>query len=186
MEKEELENIDSPNEELENTDLPNGDQPEDDLEGDEQKEEYTPREKSLYAQLQKAKGLTLVDGKWVKAEVKKEVKKPKTEEVNDAVLSRLETRGVMEADDQNYVLRFAKAEGISPIEALSDPIVIDRMKANEKARTSVDATPRSNNRANTTQDEVAVAVKKYEQSGVLPDGNPALTAKILKRLSGRG
>ena len=111
---------------------------------------------------------------------------PKTEEVNDAVLSRLETRGVMEADDQNYVLRFAKAEGISPIEALSDPIVIDRMKANEKARTSVDATPRNNNRANTTQDEVAVAVKKYEQSGELPDGNPALTSKILKRLSGRG
>ena len=112
---------------------------------------------------------------------------PKREEsTDDAVLSRLETRGVMEADDQNYVLRFAKAEGISPIEALSDPIVIDRMKANEKARTSVDATPRSNNRANTTQDEVAVAVKKFEQSGELPDGNPALTAKILKRLSGRG
>ena len=112
---------------------------------------------------------------------------PKREEsTNDAVLSRLETRGVMEADDQNYVLRFAKAEGISPIEALSDPIVIDRMKANAKARTSVDATPRSNNRANTTQDEVAVAVKKFEQSGELPDGNPALTAKILKRLSGRG
>ena len=186
MEKEELENIDSPNEELENTDLPNGDQPEDDPEGDEPKEEYTPREKSLYAQLQKAKGLTLVDGKWVKAEVKKEVKKPKTEEVNDAVLSRLETRGVMEAADQNYVLRFAKDNNVNPVDALKDDIVIDRLAANAKARTSVDATPRSNNRTNTTQDEVAVAVKKYEQSGVLPDGNPALTAKILKRLSGRG
>ena len=116
----------------------------------------------------------------------KDAPKKEAPAADDAVLSRLETRGVMEADDQNYVLRFAKAEGISPIEALSDPIVIDRMKANEKARTSVDATPRSNNRANTTQDEVAVAVKKYEQSGELPDGNPALTAKILKRLSNRG
>jgi stage II sporulation protein AB (anti-sigma F factor) len=116
----------------------------------------------------------------------KEAPKKEAPAADDAVLSRLETRGVMEADDQNYVLRFAKAEGISPIEALSDPIVIDRMKANEKTRTSVDATPRSNNRANTTQDEVAVAVKKFEQSGELPDGNPALTAKILKRLSNRG
>jgi len=112
---------------------------------------------------------------------------PKKEETtDDAVLSRLETRGVMEADDQTYVLRFAKSEGISPIEALSDSIVQDRLKANNLARTSVDATPKSNNRANTVQNEVDVAVKKFEKDGSLPDGNPALTAKILKRLSGRG
>ena len=112
---------------------------------------------------------------------------PKREEsTNDAVLSRLETRGVMEADDQNYVLRFAKSEGISPIEALSDSIVQDRLKANNLARTSVEATPKSNNRANTAQNEVDVAVKKFEKDGTLPDGNPVLTSKILKRLSNRG
>ena len=112
---------------------------------------------------------------------------PKREEsTNDAVLSRLETRGVMEADDQNYVLRFAKDNNINPVDALTDVIVIDRLKANNLARTSVEATPKSNNRANTAQNEVDVAVKKFEKDGTLPDGNPALTAKILKRLSNRG
>ena len=116
----------------------------------------------------------------------KDAPKKEAPAADDAVLSRLETRGVMEADDQNYVLRFAKDNNVNPVDALKDDIVIDRLAANEKARTSVDATPRSNNRANTTQDEVGVGVKKYEQSGELPDGNPALTSKILKRLSGRG
>ena len=116
----------------------------------------------------------------------KEAPKKEAPAADDAVLSRLETRGVMEADDQNYVLRFAKDNNVNPVDALKDDIVIDRLAANAKARTSVDATPRSNNRANTTQDEVAVAVKKFEQSGELPDGNPALTSKMLKRLSGRG
>ena len=112
---------------------------------------------------------------------------PKREEsTNDAVLSRLETRGVMEADDQNYVLRFAKDNNINPVDALTDVIVIDRLKANNLARTSVEATPKSNNRANTAQNEVDVAVKKFEKDGTLPDGNPVLTSKILKRLSNRG
>ena len=182
MEKEELENIDLPNDEPETTDSPNSD-------GDdspEEKEQYSEREKSLYAQLQKAKGLTLVDGKWVKPEAKKEVKTPKKEEADDAVLSRLETRGVMDADDQNYVLRFAKDNNLTPVDALKDLIVIDRLASNAKARTSVDATPTSNNRANTAQNELDVAVKRYDKDGTLPDNNPALTAKILKKLTNRG
>ena len=186
MEKEELENIDSQNDDLEIADSPNDNEEETQ---EEEREEYSEREKSLYAQLQKERGFIQVDGKWVKAKAKKEateVKKTEEEPTNDAVLSRLETRGVMEATDQNYVLRFAKDNNVNPVDALKDDIVIDRLAANARARTSVGATPRSNNRANTTQDEVAVAVKKYEQSGELPDGNPALTAKILKRLSGRG
>ena len=181
-----LENIDSQNDDLEIADSPNDNEEETQVE---EREEYSEREKSLYAQLQKERGFIQVENKWVKAKAKKEateVKKTEEEPTNDAVLSRLETRGVMEADDQNYVLRFAKSEGISPIEALSDSIVQDRLKANNLARTSVEATPKSNNRANTVQNEVDVAVKKFEKDGTLPDGNPVLTSKILKRLSNRG
>ena len=111
---------------------------------------------------------------------------PKKEEADDAVLSRLETRGVMDADDQNYVLRFAKDNNLTPVDALKDLIVIDRLASNAKARTSVEATPTSNNRANTAQNELDVAVKRYDKDGTLPDNNPALTAKILKKLANRG
>lgn len=117
---------------------------------------------------------------------KKKAKESKTDDKsqsNDEVtLSRLEVRGVMEPEDQQYVLRFAAAEGISPIEALSDEIVQDRLKSNERKRNSVNATPRSNNRATSEQDKVDMWVRKFNKTGELPDNDPVLTNKILTAL----
>lgn len=111
-----------------------------------------------------------------KSKVKKEPK-AQTPSSDEVTLSRLEVRGVMEPADQEYVLRFAKAEGVSPIEALSDPIVKDRLEANKRTRESAKATPRSNNRTNNQVDEVAAAVRRYHQTGELPD-NLALASKV--------
>lgn len=181
------ENLDSSNEEQEDIDSPSDEQEETEEVSKETSEEkpkeekYTEREKQLYAQLQKAKGFVLVNGKWVKPEKKVE----KTETPQDEItLSRLEVRGVMEKEDQEYVLRFAKSEGVSPIDALEDPIVKDRLKANERSRNSEKATPRSNNRTADTTDEVDMWVKKYQKTGELPENNPALTSKILDKLAG--
>ena len=191
MEQEKTENIDSTNDELEVIDSPtNEDEQSDDSEDvsddseDSSPEEYTDREKQLYARMKKAEGFVQVDGKWVKPEAtpvkaKKETKQTPNDELT---LTRLEVRGVMEPSDQDYVLRFAKAEGVTALEVLNDPIVKDRLAANKRERESAAATPRSNNRSSNQVDEVAAAVRKYKQTGDLPDNNPALTSKILNEL----
>ncbi|MFS4438601.1 hypothetical protein ACMA5I_10335 [Paracoccaceae bacterium GXU_MW_L88] len=63
---------------------------------------------------------------------------------NDALLARLESRGVMDADDQDYVIKTAKALGVSPVEALNDAVVKDRLDYNKKARANAEATGESN------------------------------------------
>jgi hypothetical protein len=112
---------------------------------------------------------------------KKEKTSPK-ESIEDLTLARLEARGLLHEEDQQYVLKFAKVEGIDPIKALEDDFVKDRLSEYKRKRASVEATPKSNNRTNNSVDEVAVAVKKYKVNGTLPDNNPALTSKILRAL----
>lgn len=207
----ETENLNSQNEELENDNSENVEESTDENteesenesedtsdesneeSNEESQDEYTEREKQLYARLKKAEGFVQDEnGKWVKP-TKKPVKKTekKSDAPDEVTLSRLEVRGVMEQEDQDYVLRFAKNEGISPIEALNDDIVKDRLAANKRRRESDKATPRSNNRANNQVDEVDAYVRKYKRAeaegkdpgSVLPDNNPALTSKILSKLS---
>jgi hypothetical protein len=122
-------------------------------------------------------GYKFEDGKWGKGAEPAPKPKAQDSSTDEVTLSRLEVRGVMDPDDQNYVMRFAKTEGISPIEALSDPIVKDRLDKNKRTRESANATPRSNNRTNNQQDELAAAVRKYQQTGELPD-DLALASKV--------
>ena len=80
------------------------------------------------------------------------------------------------------MLRFAKLEGVSPVEALNDSIVKDRLEANKKARKSAGANPKGNNRGAGSKDEVTEGIRKFKKDGSLPENNPALTVKILKKL----
>lgn len=208
MAEKNTENLDSQNEEQENDDSQNveesteenteeskdeSENESEDNSDEESQDEYTEREKQLYARLKKAEGFVQDgSGKWVKPTKKPVKKETKTTASDEVTLSRLEVRGVMEPEDQDYVLRFAKNEGISPIEALSDDIVKDRLSANKRQRESANATPRSNNRANNQVDEVDSYVRKYKRAeadgkdpgSVLPENNPALTSKILSKLKG--
>lgn len=188
--EQEIENFDSQNEDLENIDSENDEVEEvseeeteestnDDSEESEEKPEYSDNEKQLYARAKKAEDrLKELEGK-----TKPKESKPKTEVNDEVTISRLEVRGIMEQEDQNYVLRFAKAEGISPIEALNDDIVKDRIEANKRRRAAASATPRGNNRTANESDEVDMWVRKYNKTGALPDGNPKLTSQILDRLT---
>lgn len=176
------ENLNSTNEDQETADSLNGEEATEEAAADEKEEateekndEYTEREKQLYARAKKAEDEL--------KKLKKEPKEEKAEANNEVTISRLEIRGVMEKEDQDYVLRFAKNEGMSPIEALNDPIVKDRLEANKRQRNSAAATPKANNRANQQENEVDAWVRKYKKDGSLPDGNTALTAKILDRLA---
>lgn len=112
---------------------------------------------------------------------KKQKSEPK-ESVEELTLARLEARGILEEDDQQFILKYAKVEGIDPVKAVGDDFVQERIKANERKRRSAAAAPEGNNRAQGKQDEVAVWVKKYKQNGALPDNNPSLTAKVLRAL----
>lgn len=196
MDVTESENFDSTNEDVETTDSTNGDveittdndsdvttteeTQSDDKTSEEPKEEYTEREKQLYARLKKRED----ELKILKGDPAKKTDTETTETATDELtITRLEVRGVMEPEDQEYVMRFAKAEGISALEALNDDIVKDRLSANKRARDSKNATPKGNNRADNAQNELAAAVRKYKRTGELPDDNPALTSKILDTLA---
>jgi len=113
---------------------------------------------------------------------KKKGKDTPKESAEDLTLARLEARGILHEDEQQYILKYAKVEGLDPIKAIEDDFVKDRLADMKRKRQSVEASPRSNNRTNTSVDEVAVWVKKYKVNGTLPDNNPALTSKILRAL----
>jgi hypothetical protein len=118
-----------------------------------------------------------------KDKAKKSKPEAKVETDNEATLARLENRGVMDTEDQAYVLRFAKAEGVSPVEALQDQIVIDRMAANKQARQTEQAKPTSNNRTTNGQvNDLAKATARYKKDGTLPT-DIRLTNQILENLS---
>lgn len=89
-----------------------------------------------------------------------------SQEVGDALLARLESRGVLEAEDQEYVLRAAKIEGISPIEALNSDLVKDRLAANKKAREQKQATPSSSRRTSQPRpDDVTYWAQQLTEKG---------------------
>lgn len=115
---------------------------------------------------------------------KEKQKGSKSESIDPEKLTRIELKaeGIREPEDQNYIMRVARAEGIDPVEALNIDFVQDRLKANERKRLSDAATPRGNNRTGNPKDEVTAAVRKYKKTGELPDDNPGLTAKVLKEL----
>jgi len=186
MEKE-LENLDSSNEENENdnseiveevaeesesNEESNNDSPEE----DNPKEEYTEREKQLYARLKKAE-------KDLKG--KKDSPKPVKSEGESDRFDRLELKlaGVIDKDDQDTIIEYAQFKGIGVDEARESRAMKAELREAEKQRTSESATPRNNNRAPGQQDEVGMWVKKYKKDGSLPDNSPALTSKILDALS---
>lgn len=106
---------------------------------------------------------------------------PKKESGEDVTIARLEARGILNADDQAYILKYAKVEGVHYLEALEDDFVKDRLDRNKRERLSASAAPRGNNRAPGDMNDVSAAVKRFEKDGTLPD-NPALVAKVMKAL----
>lgn len=116
-----------------------------------------------------------------KAKAKGKTEPKKVESSDEVTIARLEARGILHPDDQSYILRFARSEGMHYLEALEDELVKDKLDRNKKIRLSASAAPKGNNRAPGDMNEVAAAVKKFEKDGTLPD-SPALVVKVMKAI----
>lgn len=106
--------------------------------------------------------------------------KVKTSTEDHALLARLENRGVMHPDDQAYVIKFAKADGISPIDALKDQVVKDRLESNKKTRLQNKSTPTPSNRVG----KVTKNLDYWINKGTLPS-DPDLAEKVQTEMARR-
>lgn len=115
----------------------------DDDDGEDDKSPYTPREKRYYAQMKKAQGFKLVEGKWVKPQ--KSEPKPKTPpatetpDVNSAVQAALDKRDLdaMDLSDgiKTEIKNYAKLHGISVLAAAKSPyITFMKSEADKKSK----------------------------------------------------
>lgn len=158
---------------------------------DSQDDSEEPNYRELYEQekeaREKAESL-IVKGK---KKAKEKIEKAKTSKDNsgDSTLSErldrsdLRGEGIREKEDQDYVIRFAKSEGIDVIEALSDPIVQDRIARNAKTRQERKAGVRPNNRvSNAGRDTLSADYARYKKDGTVPD-NPMRASALLSKLA---
>lgn len=105
---------------------------------------------------------------------------------DNAVRARLEARGVLDEDAQDEVLEAARMLGITPLEALTRPLVKARLEEIKAEKASKNATPPPRNsvgRAPSTAN-VAVLADKVEKGGELPT-DPALAEKVQVELARR-
>jgi hypothetical protein len=95
----------------------------------------------------------------VKKDVAKEVHNDNTE---DITVARLEARGYIEADEQEEIIRAAKALGISAIDAIKDELVLARIEKIRNKKKTQDATPEPKGRASGVQRDVNYYISKGE------------------------
>lgn len=164
--EEETEVVETPEVEVEDADT--------EVEESEESIDYKAEFEKTKAELEKAQRAILKNKDKTKSE-------PKKESAEDVTIARLEARGILNADDQAYILKYAKVEGVHYLEALEDDFVKDKLDRNKRERLSASAAPRGNNRAPGDTNEVSAAVKRYQKDGTLPD-NPALVSKVLKAI----
>lgn len=123
-----------------------------------------------------------------KAIEKAKKKKKNSVEVSDPDrIQRLELKaeGIKESEDQEYILRIAKAENVEVETILENreeyDYVFDKLARNKRQRQSAQATPRGNNRASTQGDEIAALARKYQKDGSLPE-DMSKVSKVLDYL----
>lgn len=124
-----------------------------------------------------------------RAIIKSKEKPKRPESSDDTSILRLEARGFLNKEDQEYIVRFAKTENISVVDALDDIIVQDRLRENERRRKSAQATPQANNRVGSEVGQAQAIARRYRQlekegkdpASILPN-DIALLSKVRKEL----
>lgn len=99
---------------------------------------------------------------------------------DEVVLARLEVRGIVNPEDQADVLRFAKAEGKSPIEVLEDDFIKSRLAHNQKKREEAASSVTPGNRTGAPKK----SVDWYVSRGELP-ADPKLRAEVQDEMARR-
>lgn len=169
--EDELEEEETVTEDEEESQVEDTESDEDEQSEEEEEEDIDWKERALKAE-------KVIEMK--KKEAKKKRKESKSSD-DDVILARLESRGVMEKEDQEYVLKYANVEGISPIEALNESLVQDKLSHFEKKRKSKAASKAPGNRTGGSSDDVDKWVRRYKKDGSLPD-NPRLVSQVLDKL----
>lgn len=160
MENEELETIDSTNDETENLDSTNE---EIEVEEVEEKEEYSEREKQLYARLKKAEAE-------LKAKPKTEVQAPKV----DAKLSTFDMLALQKAnieteEDLNEVVRWADYNKIPVAEALKSNILKATLAEKAEIRNSALAVNTGTGRRANAGAVSEARLMADAQKGIMPE-----------------
>ena len=113
-------------------------------------------------------------------------KQSKTGELSETQLDYLELKGISEDTDLQIIERHVQRTGETVREALKDDYVIAKLEANKEKRDVKDATPSSTKRTGAGQtSDVAQALAKFEQTGVLPD-DFELATKVTNKIADRG
>lgn len=121
-----------------------------------------------------------------KGSSKKDGQESNSEEVvSDVTLARLEARGILDADIQNYLITAAKREGKSPVDLLSDSYFTDKIAAMKRDREQEAARPAPSSRTGTTDHSKDLHYwLKQAEKGNLPTDRD-MRKKVIQKLSGR-
>jgi len=121
------------------------------------------RTKVLKQELKKAK-----DAVDVITASKKDIPPAKTGELDETTLDYLDLKGINEAEDIKIIEDIVKKTGLTVRQVLKDEYVQTKLTANKAKREVKDATPSRTNRGGSQESDIAAAIAKFEQTGVLP------------------
>ena len=104
---------------------------------------------------------------------------------NDVVLARLEARGVLDRDEQDYLLGEAARLKKSPIDLLTDDYYSNKLSQMKKDKEQAAATPSPSSRTatNDRSNDLGYWLKQAEKGQLPTDGN--MRRKVIAKLSGR-
>lgn len=147
-------------------------------------EEVKQTNRQLFERAKKAEGFVKHDGKWVKApkaeeaiETVKELK-TKTGELSETQLDYLDLKGFTESEDIDVVQKVMQRTGQTVRQALADEYVVQKLAANKARRDVQAATPGTTKRAGGQTGDVASAVAKFKDTGVLPEDRELANAVV--------
>ncbi len=131
--------------------------------------------KQLFERAKKAEGFVKVDGKWVKAPKAEEAiktandLKTKEGELTETQLDYLDLKGYTDEEDIDVVQKVMQRTGQTVRQALADDYVVSKLAANKAKRDVQAATPSNTKRAGGQVGDIASAVAKFKDTGVLPE-----------------
>lgn len=104
---------------------------------------------------------------------------------NESTIARLEARGILDKEIQDYLFTAAKREGASPVDLLEDSYFKDRIAAMKKDKEQEAARPAPSQRTGTSDrsQDLGYWLKQAEK-GVLPDERE-MRKKVIAKLAGR-
>lgn len=112
----------------------------------------------------------------IAAGLKKESTPVKTGDLDETQLDYLDLKGVSEAEDIKVIEDIVKKTGQTVRQALKDDYVVAKLAANKAKRDVQDATPSGTKRAGGQTGDLATALAKFKETGVLPENRELANA----------